>query len=52
MNFDKLVEENSNNYSLNKHNDILITNEEAIILKQYDFDYLKYSEEQVNYHLK
>lgn len=42
MVFDKLVEENNSKYSLNKNNDILITNEEASILKQYDFDYLKY----------
>lgn len=43
MIYDKLVEENNNKYNLNQHNDILITNEEASILSQYDFDYKKYS---------
>lgn len=43
MEFDKLVNDAITKYSLNQYKDILITNEEASILKNYDFDYKKYN---------
>ena len=43
MNFDKIVTESINNYSLNTYKDIIITNEEASILEKYDFNYKQYN---------
>lgn len=43
MEFDKLVSENINKYSLNTYKDMIITNEEVVILEKYDFNYKKYN---------
>lgn len=40
---EKEINEAINKYSLIRHKDIFITNEEASILENYDFDYKKYN---------